>query len=198
MSQKGFTQDLLGQRFERLLVIQRAPNRGFTETHPEGRVYWVCRCDCNTEKVIAAQDLRSRRTRSCGCLQRESRCRPYGEAAFNLKLAAYRRDAKNMHRCFHLSIEQFRELITQNCFYCGAVPSQVSKCPGGKNGTFVYNGIDRKNQSEGYTIENCVPACKACNFMKGHKLSFEQFVKQCIAVARKHDRQRPAPPTNHS
>lgn len=28
------------------------------------------------------------------------------------------------------------------------------------------NGIDRKDSSKGYTIDNCVPCCTECNTMK--------------------------------
>jgi 5-methylcytosine-specific restriction endonuclease McrA len=29
-----------------------------------------------------------------------------------------------------------------------------------------HNGIDRKNNSLEYTLENCVPCCRQCNFAK--------------------------------
>lgn len=63
--------DLTGQRYGRLIVVSRAPNRG-------QHVCWHCVCDCGNEKDIRANDLRSGRTTSCGCYQREKtieRCR---------------------------------------------------------------------------------------------------------------------------
>ena len=30
----------------------------------------------------------------------------------------------------------------------------------------MYNGIDRLNPENGYSIENCVPCCSTCNYMK--------------------------------
>lgn len=59
-----FAPNLVGQRFTRLLVIARAPNR------PGAKSAWVCRCDCGTEKVISRLAL-FRTTKSCGCLGRE-------------------------------------------------------------------------------------------------------------------------------
>lgn len=56
--------NLTGKRFERLTVIERAPNKG-TVTR------WKCKCDCGKEIIVRAADLRTGRTRSCGCLRSE-------------------------------------------------------------------------------------------------------------------------------
>ncbi len=49
-------QDLTGQRFGRLVVIQYAYN---------GK--WLCRCDCENEKIIRTGHLHTK-TKSCGCI----------------------------------------------------------------------------------------------------------------------------------
>ena len=36
-----------------------------------GRVYWHCKCKCGNETDVRGDRLRSERTQSCGCLQRE-------------------------------------------------------------------------------------------------------------------------------
>jgi hypothetical protein len=56
--------DLMNQRFGRLLVIKE-------EGRKSRNVAWLCLCDCGNYKVIAGQSLRTGRTTSCGCLQRE-------------------------------------------------------------------------------------------------------------------------------
>lgn len=58
--------DLTGKRFGRLVVIRRESEIG-------QKVRWLCRCDCGSEKVISAYELTSGNTKSCGCLQSESR-----------------------------------------------------------------------------------------------------------------------------
>ncbi len=67
--------NLKGQRFGRLTVIAQA---GMCR----GRTVWHCECDCGGYTKLITSVLRSGRTRSCGCLKRESG-RLYG-----LKLAA--------------------------------------------------------------------------------------------------------------
>lgn len=59
------TIDLSGHRCDRWLVLSRAANL-------YGRVTaWHCRCDCGTERVVSAANLRSGASGSCGCLHRE-------------------------------------------------------------------------------------------------------------------------------
>lgn len=66
--------DLSGQRFGRLLVIERVGTR-------HSQALWGCRCDCgNTAHVLRAM-LCNGRTRSCGCLRKElnsQRARTHG------------------------------------------------------------------------------------------------------------------------
>lgn len=57
-------QDLTGQRFGRLVVVDRAQNH-------LGRVAWNCRCDCGSSASPIGKTLVNGNTRSCGCLQRD-------------------------------------------------------------------------------------------------------------------------------
>jgi hypothetical protein len=57
--------DFTGQRVGRLLVIERAPNRG-------RHTCWRCLCDCGNEAIVGTLQLRTEATRSCGCLRRET------------------------------------------------------------------------------------------------------------------------------
>ena len=58
--------DLTGHVYGRLTVLEF--------DHAEGRYkYWKCRCECGTVVVCNSENLRSGRTKSCGCLQMETR-----------------------------------------------------------------------------------------------------------------------------
>ena len=61
-------QDLIGKKFGRLTVVARADN------DMNGNIRWVCKCDCGNikEKPVYTSSLTSGRTRSCGCLVRNS------------------------------------------------------------------------------------------------------------------------------
>ena len=75
-----------------------------------------------------------------------------------------------------------RALITSsmNCFYCGQLPSR-EKVTRGNNGSFVYNGIDRKDNNKGYSIDNVVSCCSICNRAK-HTILFNEFIQwlECL------------------
>lgn len=66
--------DRTGQKYGRLTVIKRAPNKIYTS----GRsvVMWECVCDCGNSVTVAATSLQSGATTSCGCWNDEQRKNP--------------------------------------------------------------------------------------------------------------------------
>lgn len=62
----GKFKDLTGQRFSRLLVLERKGS------NKSGCARWSCLCDCGKETVADMHNLTNGYTRSCGCLKRES------------------------------------------------------------------------------------------------------------------------------
>ena len=57
--------DLAGQKFGRLLVL----NREGVDKHRH--TLWKCKCDCGNEVIVARTELVSGDTKSCGCYHRE-------------------------------------------------------------------------------------------------------------------------------
>ena len=59
--------DLTGRVFNRLTVLKRVENDKW------GSSQWLCMCNCKnkTEIVVANSSLKSGKTQSCGCLQKE-------------------------------------------------------------------------------------------------------------------------------
>lgn len=58
--------DMVGQKYGRLKVIERMPNKG------NSRMY-KCLCDCGNTAVVSAGHLRSGHTTSCGCFRNKQR-----------------------------------------------------------------------------------------------------------------------------
>lgn len=58
--------DLTGWRSGRLMVLQP------TGSDRHGKRAWLCHCDCGGESIVSASPLKSRKTRSCGCLGKEA------------------------------------------------------------------------------------------------------------------------------
>jgi len=66
---QGRVDDLTGERFGRLTVIER-DYKTQKRMHARG-TYWICKCKCGNEKSIAAYRLKNGTTSSCGCLNKK-------------------------------------------------------------------------------------------------------------------------------
>lgn len=166
--------DEMGKTFGRLTVLKRVGS------NTRRYATWLCRCECGNETVVVGAELRNKDTQSCGCLLRESRVAnghgralPKGEAALNALIRTMRASAKKRGHTWNLTKEQVRVLTKQDCFYCGVEPRQVrrqAEC----YGDYIYNGLDRVDNNQGYSVENIVPCCGTCNTAKS-QMTVGQF-----------------------
>lgn len=109
---KNVFQDLTGQRFERLLVT------GIS--HKRGRVtYFKVLCECGAEKSISGQDMKSGRTRSCGCMRREI-CARMGAKSQKHGLSGH-----PLYHMWHSMMQRCYNPKTANYHYYGARGIQV-------------------------------------------------------------------------
>jgi hypothetical protein len=60
--------DLVGRRFGRWRVLALHPER---RRNPGRPTFWLCRCDCGTERAVIGTSLRRGSSTSCGCFRRE-------------------------------------------------------------------------------------------------------------------------------
>ena len=164
-----YQKDLTGTRFGRLVVINRSRR--------ERTTFYTCHCDCGQDREVRSCNLTSGNTTSCGCLQREltsKRARkPPGHAASRAVWNYYKRNAKTRGLGWELSWEAFSTMIRSPCYYCGIMNGTITRMPHGD--TLAHNGIDRKDNSLGYNVDNAVPCCKICNLAKNN-LSEDEFV----------------------
>ncbi len=72
---------MIGQVFNRLTVLELSHRT----LRKKGYRYFVkCRCNCGTEKIVDAEEIKYNGTKSCGCLDRESllsRLTKHGQSA---------------------------------------------------------------------------------------------------------------------
>jgi hypothetical protein len=167
--------ELTGQKFGRLTVIKRSyPNDRYNHAN------WLCKCNCGKEKIIKGDCLTRGITKSCGCFRRE-KAKSLGKrvkldlgiASMHQRFYAYKSQAKFKGLIFELTEEQFHKITQKNCYYCGAKPNNIQNTPG-TNGNYIYNGIDRVDNSKGYTLDNVVPCCWLCNSRKG-AITLQEF-----------------------
>ena len=128
------------------------------------RAFWICSCDCgNDDVIVLAANLKrtTGSTTSCGCVRRL----PNNGAEVGNIFFAYRARAKRRGCIWKLTKEFFESLVRKNCFYCGSEPSNV-KTLRQTIEPFIYNGVDRQDNTKGYTIDNVVTCCWICNRAK--------------------------------
>jgi hypothetical protein len=157
-----------GTKYNQLTFIKELPA---AEGQHNLRV--ECLCDCGTTVIIPKVNFSAKRTKSCGCLQKinaviagKKNCKKPGEAALTQIYNGYIANARYRKLEFSLSKNVFRKIASQNCDYCGAVPTnRNSNFP---SGPCLVNGIDRIDNQKGYIAENCIAACKFCNWTKSN------------------------------
>lgn len=181
--------NLIDKKFGRLTVINRNKVKGNRR-----QVRWDCICDCGNKHTVTGESLRSGKSKSCGCLLKESRYvknkNTDREKAMLLLLYSplKKRHRKKFSNKDYIDFNCFKKLSLSNCFYCGSVPSNKQpdvryETRRGKKEKIIvsmfilkYNGIDRVDSKVGYSNKNIVSCCKNCNSAK-MELSIGNFKK---------------------
>jgi hypothetical protein len=166
-------EDSLGKKFGRLTVIEDA---GITAKGNRRLVN--CICDCGTTKIVKLSLLRSGNTKSCGCFRKEvARFKTDAARAIMIDRGLWQDDVviaaarKVWHERYDdgdIPFEIFLNLSQQNCFYCDKKPSNKKACRV-KEQYFIYNGLDRVDNSQGHNVNNVVPCCYYCNVSKSDR-----------------------------
>lgn len=180
------SKSIAGQKFYKLTAIE------FSHRDQKSKQWWIFRCDCgNTvtrKRISVTRGYAS--IKSCGCAVREanknpqknfSNLLPTGTTAAHSIYNTYLLAAKRRNLIFELSKEIFENLILSNCFYCGIGPSNLFKQKG-RIKSMYYSGIDRYDNSLGYTVQNSKSCCKICNWAKAkmNGRDFEQYIVRLI------------------
>ena len=169
-----------GRQFGRFLVLSLDSDRTC-----RGRTWWLCRCECGTEKSLDISNLKRGKPKSCGCKKSfdisKANMLPHGEAHINLAFIQYKQRAKRGDLLWELTKERFKEFITSDCVYCGSEPIVGIYTRTFHNGAIPMNGIDRLDSEKGYTEINCVSCCRICNFMK-KELSYNKFIEHVAKI----------------
>lgn len=127
---------------------------------------------------------------SCGCLMREvaaknaaiNNRKADGVASFNMVYRNYKYRAQRKGYAFDLSEDDFRTITQAPCRYCGIEPKQSWNTNNQRtSGDYVHNGIDRIDNTQGYTKRNVVPCCKVCNRAKGDML-IEEYIEWILRI----------------
>lgn len=145
----------------------------------------IARCDCGEIKVFWKKSA-IKRQNSCGCGINSGGVTGKQRRSWNSRFQGYKNGAKTRNLSWELSLEEFINVASQSCSFCGQAARDwecVSNSPSirkdspnvdPKDYTIKISGVDRLDNNLGYTLENSVPCCMYCNRAKSD-MTFDQF-----------------------
>jgi hypothetical protein len=112
--------DMAGKRFGRLTVIKRA---GLSK---DRKATWLCQCECGNTKIVSGKDLRTGKTRSCGCQSMRSLYRDLTGERFGRLLVLMRvensKNKKSQWLCkcdcgkeVKITVDKLNSGVTRSC-----------------------------------------------------------------------------------
>ena len=116
-------------------------------------------CDCGNKLETSTHNLRRNKTVSCGCVEKS-------KAIDRVVRTAYRHHLNNAEKRGYpsfLSKEEYLEVATKPCVYCGTLSNRANPDTGHQIGV---NSVDRINNEPYYKVENVQPTCFICQRMK--------------------------------
>lgn len=175
-------ENLTGQKFNRYTFIKESGKDKY------GHILWLCRCDCGTEKIIIATQVKCGRVKSCGCFLRESsRKRMSGKNSpnWNNNLTNEERtERENTRKTSTLRYNRWRKKVFRRDNYT------CQCCRNSKGGNLEAHHIRSwsSNEKLRHIVSNGIALCKRChkNFHKefgrknNNKKQLSKFIKNHI------------------
>ena len=150
----GSFEDLTGKRFGRLVVIDRAENL------KPGVTRWNCVCDCGNKVTTNRTALVSGRSKSCGCLHKETAAKQgsasakHGEGG---KTRLYRVWTNMKTRCQNPKNKNFERWGARGITVCDEWRDSflAFRDWANNNGFEESLSLDRIDNNKGYSPDNC-------------------------------------------
>lgn len=168
--------DLTGEVFGPLTVLRRGEGPVSSR-----QAHWECLCECGKTITKSSRYIR-KGSGHCGCSERPSpNTLPNDESLWRRAVNGYKGNARTRGIEWSLDEGVAISLMQSDCHYCKAPPSNIERGTSGR--TILRSGIDRVDNTQGYTSVNVVSCCADCNMAKGRKTT-QQFLEWLHRAAR--------------
>lgn len=169
-------ENIEGKTFGKWKVIKKISSLGYREM-------WLCKCSCGNIKEVLGQNLRHNKTKSCGCIGKNSVFwKGYGDipSAYFSRLIA---DSKRRKIFFNITIQQAWNIFLKQKGKCALSGVDIGFSNSGRSmaRAKITASLDRIDSSKGYEIDNVQWVHKVINRIK-HNLSDEEFFYWCNKV----------------
>jgi len=167
--------DLTGQKFGRLIIIERSNN------NKSNKITWLCKCDCGNEKIACGGDLKNGRIKSCGCL-----LRTHGLSKHSL----YPIWNQMTQRCSNIKDRYYKNYGGRGITVCKRWMKFENFLTDMGNPPTDQHQIDRINNNKGYSPKNChwvTPKQQARNTSRNHMITLDEKTKCLQAWADEFD-----------
>lgn len=170
--------NMIGRQFEKWTVLDFSD---YKEKCSRDK-FWLCRCECGTEKPVKACYLRNGQSKQCvDCAHENQRIK--GRLIPRMYWEHLTKNASTRGIGFDLKQEQVIELLKKQNYKCSlsGLPIEFAKTESEQKQGKTTASIDRVDSSKPYVIENIQMVHKIINFMK-HTLQQDQFITMCKLV----------------
>lgn len=148
----AYHESLIGQKFDLLLVTTQCGRA------KDGRPLWFCSCDCGSRILVSSKALKTRHTRSCGCLGRDAEHRDAARQRASshglIYLREYKVWATMKSRCRNPKVGCYASYGARDITVCERWDKfenfieDMGRAPAGMS-------LDRIDNNRGYSPDNC-------------------------------------------
>lgn len=134
----------VGEKYGKLVVLSEGERKRDRPAH-------LCRCDCGTETIVQASELRSGRVQSCGCLKFATR---HGHVSHGKASPTYHSWCTMQQRCRNPQVQNYRHYGGRGITVCERWQSfenflaDMGERPDGRT-------LDRIDPNGSYEPTNC-------------------------------------------
>ena len=140
-----------------------------------GKIKYFVECDCGNYRSVRSDILKKNKWGCKDCANKYGRKKFGEEHSINSAWKSLKNNAKTRKILVDITKQDFVNIAKRDCFYCGEPPKEKIYYDQPDWSTPAkLNGIDRVDNSAGYTLDNSVPCCYTCNRGKMN-LSLKEF-----------------------